>query len=190
MTSRASRPIKIVVVGDGTVGKTCLLISYTTNSFPEDEYVATVFDNFADTMECDGIKVSLTLWDTAGQEDYERLRPLSYPGTDVFLLCFSVDNIPSYENIASKWQPEIVHHCPRAPYILVGTKIDLRQDGDSSAFVSKAMGRKMASKVKATKYVECSAKSQENVREAFEEAVRAVLNPKPSITRSLNCCLL
>lgn len=190
MTSRTNHPVKIVVVGDGTVGKTCLLVSYTTNSFPEEEYVATVFDNFADNIECDGVKVSLTLWDTAGQEDYERLRPLSYPGTDVFLLCFSVDNLHSFENIASKWQPEIAHHCPKAPYILVGTKTDLRQNEDSSQFVSKAMGRKMASKIKAARYVECSAKSHENVKEAFEEAVRAVLNPKSSVSGSFNCCLL
>ncbi|XP_023234890.1 ras-related protein ced-10-like [Centruroides vittatus] len=190
MTSRPNRPLKIVVIGDGTVGKTCLLISYTTGSFPEGEYVPTVFDNFAGNMNCDGLQVSLTLWDTAGQEDYEKLRPLSYPGTDVFLLCFSVDNRPSFNNIAAKWQPEVRHHCPRAPYILVATKTDLRSTSDNSNLISRSSGKKMAAKIKAAKYVECSAKTLEGVQEVLEEAVRSVLNPKSSFKCQRQRCSL
>ena len=71
-------------------------------------------------MVCDGVPVSLGLWDTAGQEDYDRLRPLSYPQTDVFLICFSVVSPSSFENVTSKWCPEIKHHCPDAPILLIG----------------------------------------------------------------------
>lgn len=78
------------------------------------------FDNYSAPMQVDGIQVSLGLWDTAGQEDYDRLRPLSYPQTDVFLICFSIASPSSFENVTSKWYPEIKHHCPDAPIILVG----------------------------------------------------------------------
>ena len=82
--------------------------------------IITRFDNYSAPMVCDGVPVSLGLWDTAGQEDYDRLRPLSYPQTDVFLICFSVVSPSSFENVTSKWCPEIKHHCADAPILLVG----------------------------------------------------------------------
>ncbi|XP_011506501.1 PREDICTED: ras-like GTP-binding protein RhoL [Ceratosolen solmsi marchali] len=179
------RPIKITAVGDGMVGKTCMLITYTEKKFPM-EYIPTVFENYPKTIEVDGQEYDVTLWDTAGQEDYERLRPLSYPNTDCFLLCFSINARSSYENIASKWYPELKVHCPNIPIILIGTKGDLRLE--SNEIISPRECKKMKKKIRAYKYLECSAKMQEGLDEVFIEAVRSVLK-RPSSARKL-CCMM
>jgi len=176
--------VKCVVVGDGAVGKTCLLVSYTTNEFPE-EYVPTVFDQKDKSLVVDGKEVDLSLWDTAGQEDYGRLRPLSYPDTDVFLICYSIIAPDSFTNVKQKWIPEVTDHCPDVPIILVGTKSDYRGGFDQSKVeelkqsgitpVTEDEGKKMAAEIGAAKYIECSALTQENLKIVFDEAVKVAL---------------
>jgi len=171
--------IKLVVVGDGAVGKTCLLISFATDKFPE-EYIPTVFENYTAQMKLSNESILLHLWDTAGQEEYDRLRPLSYPGADVVLLCFSLVHRPSYEAIRIKWYPEIRHYIPNVPYMLVGTKLDLREHllqnpSDEHDLVSTELGQAMCDEIKAIKYVEASAKTKQNLDKIFHDSVTAVL---------------
>ena len=176
------RPVKLVVVGDGGVGKTVLLISFTTNAFPN-EYIPTVFENYNSRFLVDDVRVNLGLWDTSGQADYDRLRPLTYPKTDVFLLLFSVDKPSSFDNVEEKWKPELEKHCPDVPIILVGNKKDIRDDSEQMRRlqdknikpIEEKQGHEMAEKIGAIKYIECSALTQQNLKFVFEEAVRAAL---------------
>jgi small GTP-binding protein len=145
-----------------------------------------VFDNYSANVMVDGKPINLGLWDTAGQEDYDRLRPLSYPQTDVFLVCFSVISHSSFENVKTKWVPEIQHHAPGVPILLVGTKSDLRKD-QSTVQQLNSRGQKMvtpesaasqAKEVGAVKYLECSALTQEGLKQVFDDAIRAATEPK------------
>eukprot|EP01125_Pyxidicula_operculata_P015935 TRINITY_DN5438_c0_g1_i1.p1 TRINITY_DN5438_c0_g1~~TRINITY_DN5438_c0_g1_i1.p1 ORF type:complete len:185 (-),score=11.78 TRINITY_DN5438_c0_g1_i1:70-624(-) len=166
--------IKCVVVGDCATGKSCLLTSYTTGKFSN---ICVQFENYECDLPCDGKTYNLHLWDTIG---HDKLRPLSYPKTNVFLMCFSIIDRASFENIRSKWLPEITHHSPNTPFILVGTKIDLRDDpeakfrvqGKRQTMVEYEEGLKLASEIGASKYMECSAVTQNGLDVLFEEAIR------------------
>mmetsp|Transcript_4671 Transcript_4671/g.6910 ORF Transcript_4671/g.6910 Transcript_4671/m.6910 type:complete len:202 (+) Transcript_4671:150-755(+) len=194
--------IKCVVVGDGAVGKTCMLWVYANNKFPE-EYVPTVFDNYSANVIVDGRTTNLGLWDTAGQEDYDRLRPLSYPNTDVFLLCFSLISRSSFDNIVDKWYPEVKHHAsPKAKILLVGTKLDLKEDKEyvkqlkdgNRDVIQYVEGQELATRLEAVKYVECSAKSGKNLKQVFDHAIRAARSgtnyKKKAATKSSGPCTL
>ncbi|KAF9392897.1 GTP-binding protein Rho1 [Podila verticillata] len=184
---------KLVIVGDGACGKTCLLIVFSKGTFPE-IYVPTVFENYVTDVEVDGKHVELALWDTAGQEDYDRLRPLSYPDTHVILICFAIDSPDSLENVQEKWYPEVQHFCGGLPIVLVACKKDLRYDQrtieelrrNNQSPVSPERGVEVARNIKARDYLECSAKTREGVREVFESATRASLLTKPKISRRNN----
>ena len=176
--------VKLVIVGDGAVGKTTLLIRYTTNCMPG-EYIPTIFDNYTTNVLIDDHAVNLNLWDTAGQEDYDRLRPMAYPQTDVFLICYSIDSISSFRNVNLKWVPEIRFYCPNAPIILVGTKTDLRDTNLRTNQVEFKDALEVAKHLKLQNCLECSSLTGDGVQTLFNTAVRAVLFPsKTKIKRS------
>ncbi|KAF8378317.1 hypothetical protein HHK36_029656 [Tetracentron sinense] len=131
------------------------------------DYIPTVFDNFSANVVVEGTTVNLGLWDTAGQEDYNRLRPLSYRGADVFVLAFSLVSRASYENVLKKWIPELQHFAPGVPVVLAGTKLDLREDKHYLADhpglvpVTTAQGEELRKLIGAAYYTECSSKTQQ-----------------------------
>lgn len=212
---------KLVIVGDGACGKTCLLMAFCAykEAFME-QYIPTVFENHTVSIEYSlppqdnsknaafkkaetsqlKLKMELTLWDTAGQEDYDRLRPLSYPDTHVILLCYAVDSPLSLEHAVTRWAPEIKHYCPNVPVVLVGLKSDLRKpinntpntnsnvnnsnsmNGGVSFYVSG--GRRIvrhdeaqsaAFRIGAVAVVECSAKGGIGVQQVFEKAIGSII---------------
>ncbi|XP_029000620.1 ras homolog family member Ua [Betta splendens] len=181
-TGAAERRVKCVLVGDGAVGKTSLVVSYTTNGYPT-EYVPTAFDNFSAVVSVDGQPVKLQLCDTAGQDEFDKLRPLCYTSADVFLLCFSVVSPASFQNIPEKWVPEIRSHAPFAPLVLVGTQCDLRDDVkvliDLNKYreqpVDPSDARRCAVEIGAVAYMECSSLTQKNLKEVFDTAILASL---------------
>lgn len=172
------RFLKCVLLGDGAVGKTSLVVSYTTNGYPT-KYVPTAFDDFSAVVQVDGTPIRLQLCDTAGQDEFDKLRHFCYHKSAVFLLCFSVVSPSSYQNVVEKWMPEIRAHCPAAPVLLVGTQCDLR--GDVKVLielaacrekpVSAADARGLAEKIGAVAYVECSSLTQKNLKDVFDLAI-------------------
>jgi Ras family protein A len=142
------------------------------------EFIPTIFENYVVETKFEGISVELSIWDTAGQEEYENLRLRSYSGANVVLICYSPDCRDSLENIEVKWVPEVCHFCPGVPYLLVCCKSDLREDmktveslnrcGETT--VSTEEGAEMAKKISAGAHMECSSKFNLGINEVFEFA--------------------
>ncbi|KAI9784253.1 MAG: Rho GTPase [Peltula sp. TS41687] len=202
---------KLVLLGDGACGKTSLLNVFTRGYFPT-VYEPTVFENYVHGMldeareiqACarvntrqqpdifvDNVHIELSLWDTAGQEEFDRLRSLSYDDTHAIMLCFSVDSLDSLENVESKWVGEIAENCPGVKLVLVALKCDLREksseeddDGDRGEVrrekqtIDYHHGLEVARRIGALRYLECSAMRNRGVNEAFTEAARVALSVK------------
>ncbi|KAE9972985.1 hypothetical protein BLS_003808 [Venturia inaequalis] len=190
---------KLVLLGDGACGKTSLLNVFTRGYFPT-VYEPTVFENYVHDIFIDNTHVELSLWDTAGQEEFDRLRSLSYDNTHAIMLCFSVDSADSLENIETKWKQEIEENCPGVKLVLVALKCDLRErhaeDEDTAEaerepkrpMIEYKQGLNVAQKIKALRYLECSAMKNRGVNEAFTEAARVALSVKnPGDTSRPSC---
>lgn len=177
-TTTKENKLKCVFLGDGAVGKTSLVVSYSTNGYPT-EYVPTAFDNYSVRVQIDGQPTRLDICDTAGQDEFDSMRPLCYTDVDVFLVCFSVVRPVSLCNIRDKWLLEIKKHKPKVPILLVGTQTDLRDNLDvlvdlarcNQRAVTEEEASKFAKQCGAIGYVECSALTQKNMKEVFDIAI-------------------
>ena len=160
-------------------------------------YVPTVFENYVTDCRVDARNVQLALWDTAGQEDYERLRPLAYSQAHVILIGFSIDTPDSLENVRHKWAQEAQERCPGVPIILVALKKDLRDDPAaqeemrkrSQKFIPSKAGEQMKEEIGARKYLECSSLTGDGVDDVFEAATRAALLAVDKRDKT-GCCVI
>jgi len=182
---------KVVAVGDGNVGKTCLLTTFATGQFPHNDVINVVdsYDvNVTVDVEGTATVVQLSLWDTAGQMDYDRFRPLAYIDAGVVLLTFAIDDLDSFENVQEKWLPEVMYFCIKLPRILVGCKKDLRLDDDAldrlrqagKELITSEQGVSLAQKIGAKRYFECSARTGKGLGQIFEFAARLGLKSEPN----------
>lgn len=192
MNGLTDMSIKCVLVGDSAVGKTALLVRFTSETFPE-SYRPTVFENTGVEVYMDGVQINLGLWDTAGSDNFRQIRPRSYQQADVVLICYSVANPNSLASVQNKWIAEVRHHLPKVPVLIVATQADLREVGAyQSSCISAAEGREVAHEVHAKGYLECSALGNRGVQQVFEYAVRlAVKKNKRQARRqmfSINQC--
>ncbi|EDW07060.1 uncharacterized protein LOC6584083 [Drosophila mojavensis] len=194
---RGTQPsVKCVLVGDGAVGKTNLILSYLENRF-NPEHVPTASDIYNVEVNVNESPVHLTLCDTAGQDTLDPLRELSYPDSDVFLLCFSVVKPETFGAIKSKWAPKFAK--TKAALILVGTQADLRSDlnvlnksqTNGEKPISYADAWDLATTIGA-KYIETSSATQDKVKDVFDTAiweglVPTTLPPTPPFWKKLFC---
>ncbi|KAM3850968.1 rho-related GTP-binding protein RhoD [Vipera latastei] len=181
--TRGITEIKLVVIGDGGCGKTSMLMVFVKREFPK-VCIPTVFEKYSAPFHVNDKQVHISLWDTAGQEDYDRLRPLSYNGTHAVIICYDVTNPISFNNILTKWYPEANHFCKGIPILLVGCKTDLRNDKvllkklhqNQLEPITYQKGEALARNLHAVAYFECSALYHENITDIFTEASRAALS--------------
>ena len=126
-SSEEVKKVKLTFVGDSTVGKTSIILTWTQERFPEYHEV-TVFDTWMGEKSYKNQQIELSIFDTAGHEDLGSMRPIAYPGTDCFLICYAVDNRESLRNACTKWLNEVRTCAKKVPVILVGTKSDLKEE--------------------------------------------------------------
>ncbi|XP_022332765.1 rho-related GTP-binding protein RhoJ-like [Crassostrea virginica] len=170
------KPISCTVIGDGMVGKTCLAEVFSGLTMPQ-EYVSTVFNNYAGRSTVGGDKYVVSVFDSAGEHEYTELRSFSYKDSEVLLLCFSVSDRDSFESIKEFWAPEVRDFLgKRVPVIVVATQTDTRSGlgGD----VSREEGERMAKEIGAERYLECSSADSPSVHSVFENVVLTALKQR------------
>ncbi|MEQ2282812.1 Ras- protein Rab-9A [Ameca splendens] len=166
--------LKVILLGDGGVGKSSIMNRYVTNKFDAHLFHTIGVEFLNKTLEVDGNQVTLQIWDTAGQERFRSLRTPFYRGSDCCLLTFSVDDNQSFLNL-SNWKKEFIYYADvkepeNFPFVVLGNKVDVTQRQ-----VSSEEARLWCQENGDYPYFETSAKDATNVAVAFEEAVHRAL---------------
>lgn len=183
----------MVIIGDGGSGKSALLMVYSYKKFPT-TYIPTVVDTYEVSMTLsDQRKLKLSVYDTAGQEDFKGIRELAYGQVDVVMVCYDCSNATSFTNVKTIWVPESRQNNSNAPLVLVGNKQDIvLADPDNPYHVKPAQAAQLARELSLKGSAQCSAKNLENgnVKQVFQMAIKAGLVAKGYVSEPSMCCVL
>ncbi|KAH0785731.1 rac-like GTP-binding protein RAC2 [Histomonas meleagridis] len=168
------RKIKCFVLGDDTVGKSSLLVTFCSGWFPKD-YIPYSINNYYKNLLYNQDPVKLEIFDTNGDDIYDEIRRTTCTNVDVFIICFSLADRNSLSRVESKWIQEIRNSHQNVPYVLVGLKKDLQNNEQA---VSTAQGEEVKSRISAYSYVECSSSNHDNVDLVFKTVLDSILEPE------------
>ena len=170
-----NRPLKILIIGDSNVGKTSILLQYTSNFFQE-THIATIGVEFKlKEIMLDNIEYKLNIWDTAGQERFKAITKSFFKAADGIVFVYDVTNKPSFVNIKN-WIKDAESKANDFKIIIVGNKIDL----NDSREVSFEEGKNFAKK-KNCPFFESSAKDKINIDEIFITLLEEILKAQKNI---------
>ncbi|KAK8793187.1 hypothetical protein WA538_004183 [Blastocystis sp. DL] len=206
-TIKRKAALKVIVLGDSSVGKSCIIQQYVFKKF-SDKYKSTIgADFFSHDVVIDDVPYTLQIWDTAGQERFQSLGSSFYRGTDACLLAFDLTNARSFKDL-EKWQDDfLVAASPsdplNFPFVVVGNKVDLPE---SERKVTKEEVEQWSTSRRVTgmHYYETSAKENIGIEDAFMDALKQAIaqkteeeeyvpevidlnDVKPATTQKCNC---
>lgn len=165
--------LKILIIGDSGVGKTCQLVRYCENKFSDSLMTTCGVDFMVSRSVVDGQSVKLQIWDTAGQEKFDGIRAAYYRGAHGILLTYSCDSRPSFDHVLDRWMPETIKNFAgeRPVVFITASKADLPED---QCAVAHSEGQRLAEEL-GLEFRSTSAKTGDGVREAFESLVKKIL---------------
>jgi small GTP-binding protein len=158
---------KVVVAGDGGVGKTSLIRRYATGKFQESRVMTIGVDFQIQVVEIDGRPIKLSIWDIAGQERFGSFRSSFYRGARAVALVYDVTDPISWENLP-RWQAEIARVVSGVRFLVVGNKVDLQRRVPRQQAIAWTQSQRLA-------YLETSASTGQGVRLFFEGLARLTL---------------
>jgi len=192
--------LKVVILGDGGVGKSSLMNRYVNNTFDSQSFHTIGVEFLNKDVQIDDETFTMQIWDTAGQERFKSLRTPFYRGSDCCILTFDVNDVQSFENIPM-WRKEFVHYADvrdaeMFPFVLLGNKVD-----SPDRKVKAAEAKAWCDANGGIAYFETSAKDNIDVALAFEAAARVVKERTPTLNieqpdtidlrgKSSGCCSL
>lgn len=179
---------KCTLVGAPGIGKSSLVRNFIHRDSASDAYFPTTIESYDTVVKLDKCDIHLDLSDTGGKDEFDQLRPLSYPKTDVFILCYAIDSMSSFAEVTERWLPEIRHYNPGAPIILVATKTDLRHSQSKGEqkileqdIVRQADGKALLKQQQLSDYLEFSSLNPGSASSIFETAVRLAMKRRKNL---------